>query len=97
MSNDNVVNLEEFEGPKCSRPHCGGPADIVEVDGGIDVVCQHCTNQQTIYSPPEEDTTLFDAVQEYILALDSSRCAASHQQSVEKALTALRQVFLNAS
>jgi len=97
MSNDDVINLEEFEGLKCSRPSCGGPADIVEVDGDVDVVCQHCTNSQTIYSPPEEDTALFDAVQEYILVLDAPRYAASHTQSVEKALTALRQVFLHAS
>jgi hypothetical protein len=97
MSNCNVVTLEGVEWLKCSRPNCGGPADIVAVDGDVDVVCRHCTNRQTIYSPPEEDTTLFDAVQEYILALDSPRYAASHQQSVEKALTALRQVFLHAS
>jgi len=97
MSNDNVVNLEEFEGLKCSRPSCGNPADIVEVDGEVDVVCQVCTNSQTIYSQPEEDTALFDAVQEYILALDTPKYAASHQQSVERTLTALRQVFLNAS
>ena len=97
MNNDNAINLEEFEGLKCSRPSCGGPADIVEVDGEVDVVCQVCTNRQTIYSPPEEDSTLFDAVQAYILALDSPRYAASHTQSVEKALTALRQAFLDAS
>ena len=97
MSNDNAINLEEFEGLKCSRPNCGGPADIVAVDGDVDVVCSICTNRQTIYYPPEEDTELFDAVQAYILALDSPRYAASHTQSVEKALTALRQVFLNAS
>jgi hypothetical protein len=97
MSNDNVVNLEEFEGLKCSRPHCGNPADIVEVDGDVDVMCRVCANRQTIYAPPEEDTALFDAVQEYILALDTPKYAASHQQSVEKALTALRQVFLDAS
>lgn len=97
MSNDNVVDLEEFEGLKCSRPTCGGQADIVEVDGDVDVVCQHCTNRQTIFTHPEEDTALFDAVQAYILALDSPRYSVSHTQSVEKALTALRQVFLDAS
>lgn len=97
MNNDNAINLEEFEGLKCSRPNCGGPADIVEVDGYVDVVCQVCTNSQTIYSPPEEDTELFDAVHDYLTALDSPRYAASHTQLVEKALTALRQVFLNAS
>lgn len=96
MSNDNAINLEEFEGLKCSRPNCGGPANIVEVDGDVDVVCQVCTNRQTIFTHPEEDSALFDAVQAYILALDSPRYAASHTQSVEKALTALRQVFLNA-
>jgi len=97
MSNDNVVNLEEFEGLKCSRPSCGNPADIVEVDGEVDGVCQVCTNSQTIYSQPEEDTALLDAVSDYLGALDSPRYAASHQQSVEKALTALRQAFLHAS
>ena len=99
MGNDNSINLEEFEGLKCSRPSCGGPADIVDVDGDgdVDVVCRHCTNSQTIFTHPEEDSALFDAVQAYILALDSPRYAASHTQSVEKALTALRQVFLNAS
>ena len=60
-------------------------------------MCQHCTNRQTIFTHPEEDTPLFYAVQEYIMALDSPRYAASHAQSVEKTLTALRQVFLNAS
>jgi len=97
MSNDNAINLEEFEGLKCSSPNCGGPADIVEVDGDVDVVCSICTNRQTIFTHPEEDSALFDAVQEYILALDSPRYAASHTQSVEEALTDLRQVFLNAS
>ena len=80
MINDNAINLEEFEGLKCSRPACGAPADIVEVDGDVDVVCQHCTNSQTIYSPPEEDTELFDAVSDYLTALDSPRYAASHTQ-----------------
>ena len=97
MSNCNVVTLEGVEWLKCSRPNCGGPADIVAVDGDVYVVCQHCTNSQTIYSPPEQDYTLFDAVQEYISALDSPRYATSHQQSVERTLTALRQVFLHAS
>ena len=97
MSNDNAINLEEFEGPKCSRPNCGGQADVVEVNGEVDVVCQHCTNRQTIFTRPEEDSALFDAVQAYILALDSPRYSASHTQSVEKALTDLRQVFLHAS
>ena len=97
MSNDNVVNLEEFEGLKCSHPNCGGPADIVEVDGDVDVVCQHCTNSQTIFTHPEEDFALLDAVSDYLTALDSPRYAASHTQSVEKALTALRQAFLDAS
>lgn len=99
MGNDNSINLEEFEGLKCSRPSCGGPADIVDVDGDgdVDVVCRHCTNSQTIFTHPEEDTELFDAVHDYLTALDSPRYAASHTQSVEKALTDLRQVFLNAS
>ncbi len=91
------INLEEFEGLKCSRPSCGGPADIVDVDGEVDVVCQHCTNRQTIYSPPEEDTALFDAVQDYLEALDAPRYAASHQHTVDKTLTALRQAFFHAS
>ena len=97
MNNDNAINLEEFEGLKCSRPSCGGQADIVKVDGDVDVVCQVCTNSQTIFTHPEEDSALFDAVHDYLTALDSPRYAASHTQSVEKALTALRQVFLNAS
>jgi len=97
MSNCNVVTLEEFEGLKCSRPSCGGQADIVDVDGDVDVVCQVCTNRQTIFTHPEEDSALFDAVHDYLTALDSPRYAASHTQSVEKALTDLRQVFLHAS
>ena len=100
MSNDNAINLEEFEGLKCSRPTCGGPADIIEdADGEVYVLCQHCLNSQTVHAAPEpeEDSTLFDAVSDYLTALDSPRYAASHTQSVEKALIALRQVFLNAS
>ena len=97
MGNDNSINLEEFEGLKCSRPSCGGPAGIVVEDGEVDIVCQHCTNSQTIFTHPEEDSALFDAVHDYLTALDSPRYAASHTQSVEKALTALRQAFLDAS
>lgn len=100
MSNDNAINLEEFEGLKCSRPNCGGPADIVEEDGDVDVVCSICTNRQTIFTHPEEDSALFDAVHDYLTALDSPdspRYSASHTQSVEKALTAMRRVFLDAS
>ena len=97
MSNDNAINLEEFEGLKCSRPNCGGPANIVEVNGDVVVVCQVCTNRQTIFTHPEEDSTLIDAVSDYLTALDSPRYAASHTQSVEKALTDLRRVFLHAS
>lgn len=100
MSNDNVVELEEFEGLKCSRPNCGGPADVeLSEESDVVITCRHCTNSQTVYSAPEpeEDSALFDAVQAYILALDSPRYSASHTQSVEKALTDLRQVFLNAS
>ena len=48
MANDNAVHLEEFEGLKCSRPQCGGPADILIEDGVVVVICQHCTNQQNI-------------------------------------------------
>jgi len=100
MSNDNAINLEEFEGLKCSRLTCGAPADIVEdADGEVYVLCQHCLNSQTVHAAPEpeEDTTLHDAVHDYLTALDSPRYAASHQQSVEKNLAALRQVFLDAS
>ena len=91
------INLEEFEGLKCSRPHCGGRTNIVEADGEVVVACQHCTNRQTIYSAPEQDTTLSDAVYDYLTALDSPKYAASHQQSVDKTLTALRQAFFHAS
>ena len=100
MSNDNAINLEEFEGLKCSRPNCGGQADVeVLEESDVVITCRHCTNSQTVYSAPEpeEDTPLHDAVHDYLTALDSPRYAASHTQSVEKALTDLRQVFLNAS
>lgn len=43
------INLEEFHGLKCSRPHCGGDAEITQEWGEVYVRCKVCTNNQMIY------------------------------------------------
>lgn len=47
------INLEEFHGMKCSRPHCGGDAEIYEEWGEVYIRCKVCTNDQIIYSAPD--------------------------------------------
>lgn len=42
------INLEEFHGLKCSRPNCGGDAEIYEEWDGIYIRCKVCTNNQII-------------------------------------------------
>lgn len=43
------IHLEEFHGLKCSRPNCGGDAEIYVVDEeSIEIRCMVCTNRQEL-------------------------------------------------
>lgn len=42
------INLDEFHGLKCSRPHCGGEAEIYEDYDVVEIRCRVCANRQVL-------------------------------------------------